>query len=289
MPLHPLTNFEIQKYYQNKPRFNWWICRSWYTLDCFIFYKKWIVYFDSFSVEHVPEETYKFIGIVWVLLHWIGSFYACRYSFDWFYKFVFSLWFWKKWQYNFELFQIQMKLMKQTWLIKQNSDEMKWLRLKIILTNRLIKENHAVKKLSKYVASFDYIDKILIVRSATSSGVCFISSVSVVGAPVAIAGSSITLIFYLTTGTIKKLLSITRNKKKKHVKILMLAKSKFNSIETLVSQVPDWHEISHEEFITIFQEKDKYEMMKENLRNVTKKQENTRLKIVNLRTWMSGW
>ena len=182
-----------------------------------------------------------------------------------------------------------MKLMKQTWLIKQNSDEMKWLRLKIILTNRLIKENHAVKKLSKYVASFDYIDKILIVRSATSSGVCFISSVSVVGAPVAIAGSSITLIFYLTTGTIKKLLSITRNKKKKHVKILMLAKSKFNSIETLVSQVPDWHEISHEEFITIFQEKDKYEMMKENLRNVTKKQENTRLNIVNLWTWMSGW
>ena len=67
MPPHSLTNFEIQKYYQNKPRFNWWICRSWYTLDCFILYKKWIVYFDSFGVEHVPEETYKFIGNVWVL------------------------------------------------------------------------------------------------------------------------------------------------------------------------------------------------------------------------------
>ena len=92
---------------------------------------------------------------------------------------------------------------------------MKWLRLKIILTNRLIKENHAVKKLSKYVASFDYIDKILIVRSATSSGVCFISSVSVVSAPVAIAGSSITLIFYLTTGTIKKITAYNKKQKEK--------------------------------------------------------------------------
>ena len=59
------------------------------------------------------------------------------------------------------------------------------------------------KKLSKYVAAFDYIDKILIVLSATSGGVCIISSVSVVGEPVGIAGASCTLIFSLTTGIIK--------------------------------------------------------------------------------------
>ena len=92
------------------------------------------------------------------------------------------------------------------------------------------------KKLSKYVTAFDYIDKILIVLSATSSGVCIISSASVVGAPVGIASTSFTLIFSLTTGIIKKLLSITRNKKKKLGKILMLAKSKLNSTETLISQ-----------------------------------------------------
>ena len=46
------------------------------------------------------------------------------------------------------------------------------------------------KKLNKYVTAFDYIDKILIVLSATSSGVCIVSSVSVVGAPVGIAGAS---------------------------------------------------------------------------------------------------
>ena len=56
---------------------------------------------------------------------------------------------------------------------------------------------------------------------------------SAVGAPVGIAGASFILIFSLTTGIIKKLLSITKNKKEKHDKILMLAKSKLNSIETL--------------------------------------------------------
>ena len=48
------------------------------------------------------------------------------------------------------------------------------------------------KKLSKYIAAFDYIDKFLIVLSATSGGVCVISSVSVLGAPVRIAGDSLT-------------------------------------------------------------------------------------------------
>ena len=56
------------------------------------------------------------------------------------------------------------------------------------------------------------------------------------------------LIFSLTTGIIKKSLSITRKKKTKHDKILMLAKSKLDSIETLVSQALIDMEISHEEF-----------------------------------------
>ena len=87
------------------------------------------------------------------------------------------------------------------------------------------------KKLNKYVTAFDYIDKVLIVLGATSGGVSIISFTSVAGAPVGIASASFTLIFSLTTGIIKKLLS----KKKKHDKILMLAKSKLNIIETLIS------------------------------------------------------
>ena len=70
------------------------------------------------------------------------------------------------------------------------------------------------KKLSKYVAVFDYIDKILIVLSATTGGVSIISFTSIIGAPVGIASASFTLIFSLTTGIVKKLLNITRKKKK---------------------------------------------------------------------------
>ena len=111
------------------------------------------------------------------------------------------------------------------------------------------------KKLNKYVTAFDYIDKILIVLSATSSGVCTILSASVVGAPVGIASASFILFFSLATGITKNLLSITRNKKKKHDKIFMLAKSKLDSTETLVSQALTDMEISHEEFNATIREK----------------------------------
>ena len=67
----------------------------------------------------------------------------------------------------------------------------------------------------KLCSNFDYIDKVLIVLNATSGGVSIISFASVVLAPLGIASASFTLIFSLTTGIIKKLLSITRNKKKK--------------------------------------------------------------------------
>ena len=124
------------------------------------------------------------------------------------------------------------------------------------------------------------MDKILLALNATSSGVCIILSASVVGAPVGIASAIVTLIFLLTTGIIKKLLSITRNKKKKHGKIFMLAKSKLDSIDTLISQALIDIEISHEQFNAIIREKQKYQRMKENLRNASEKQENMRLNSV---------
>ena len=64
----------------------------------------------------------------------------------------------------------------------------------------------------------------------------------------------------------------------------MLAKSKLNSIKTLISQAVIDMEISHEEFITILKEKDKYEKMKEIVRSVSEKQANMRLNSVNSRT-----
>ena len=95
--------------------------------------------------------------------------------------------------------------------------------------------NHLIEPSFKYITTFDYIDKILVILSAASGEISIISFTSVIGAPVGIASASVTLIFSLTTGIVKKLLNITRKKKKKHDKILMLAKSKFHSIDTLIS------------------------------------------------------
>ena len=92
------------------------------------------------------------------------------------------------------------------------------------------------------------MDKVLIVLSATPSGVSIIYHASVIGIAAGIISSSFTLVFSLTTGILKKSLKETRKKKKKHSKIIMLAKSKLNSIETLMSQALIDLEISHEEF-----------------------------------------
>ena len=132
---------------------------------------------------------------------------------------------------------------------------------------------------------FHYIDKILIVLNAATGGIWIIFHASVVGAPAGIANTGFTIVFSLATGITKKILKTTRNKKKKHDKILLLAKSKFNNIESLVSKALIDMEISHEEFITVLKEKDKYEKMKENIRNISKKleekQENMQLNSVN--------
>ena len=84
------------------------------------------------------------------------------------------------------------------------------------------------KKLNKYVTAFDYIDKVLIVLSATSGGVSIISFASVIGAPVGIVSAIFTLIFSLTTGIIKKLLNLTTTKKRKSM-IKFLCWLKVNS------------------------------------------------------------
>ena len=70
--------------------------------------------------------------------------------------------------------------------------------------------------------------------------------------------------FSSTIGIIKKLLKITRNEKKKHNKLVILGRSKLNSIEELVSQALLDLEISHEEFKAIINEEENYRRLKEN-------------------------
>ena len=91
--------------------------------------------------------------------------------------------------------------------------------------------------------------------------------------------------FFINNWKNKKITEYNKKFKKKHDKVLVLPKSKLNSIGTLVSQALIDMEISNEEFITILNEKDKYEKMKENVRNISKKKtENMRLNNVNSRS-----
>ena len=120
-------------------------------------------------------------------------------------------------------------------------------------------------RLSKYIASFDYFDKFLIVLSATSGTISIASFATFVGAPVGIASASLSLAFSLSTGLVKKLLKTTRNKKKKHNKIVMLTRSILNSIESKLSEAL-MNQISHEDFITIINEERSYRELKESIR-----------------------
>ena len=187
---HPLTNFEIQKYYKNEPRFNGVFSRNnlpkkikdgahvinldeyadvgkhWIALFC---NRNEIVYFNSCGVEHVPEEIKKFIGN---------------------------------------------KNIKENIFRVQENDLIMFGYFCIGFIDFMLKG----KKLPHYT-------------------------------------------------NLLKLLNITKNKKKKHDKILMLAKSKLNSIETLISQALIDMDISHEELVTVLNEKNKYEKMKDNLRS----------------------
>ena len=85
-------------------------------------------------------------------------------------------------------------------------------------------------KIKQMYTTFDYIDRILVFLSATSGGESIVSFTSVIGAPVGIASASFTLIFSLTTGIVKKLLNITRKKRKKHDKSKLNSWLKVNSI-----------------------------------------------------------
>ena len=127
------------------------------------------------------------------------------------------------------------------------------MRLKIILLQRLKTENYWAKDLKIY-SSFEYFDKSLIVLSVTTGSVSIAWYTNVIRALVGIISASFSLAFSISTGIIKKLLKTTRNKKKKHNKIVMLARSKLNSIASKISEALINNEISHEYFMTIINE-----------------------------------
>ena len=101
------------------------------------------------------------------------------------------------------------------------------------------------KNLSKYIAFFDHLDKSLIVLSVATGSISIASSASAIGVPVEITSANYSLAFSITTGFVKKFLKTIRNKKKKHNKIVMLARTKLNCIESKIFEALRDNEISH--------------------------------------------
>ena len=109
-------------------------------------------------------------------------------------------------------------------------------KIKDYLNFEIKERKDIIKKISKYIVAFDYADKLFVTLSASFGTLSIASYATVVGIPAGIAGASLSLIFTITTGVVKTLLNITRKKKKKHNKIIALARSKLNIIENLISQ-----------------------------------------------------
>ena len=142
-------------------------------------------------------------------------------------------------------------------------------KIKDYFNNEIKERKGIIKKLNKYLVSFDYLDKIFIALSASFGTLSIASYASIVGAPAGIAGSSLTLIFTIATGISKSLLTVTKKRKKKHNKIIALAKNKLNTIDTLLSSALNDSKISHEEFTNIINEANIYENIKENIKEPT--------------------
>ena len=142
-------------------------------------------------------------------------------------------------------------------------------KIKDYFNNEINERKTTIKKLNKYIVSFDYLHKIFITLSASFGTFNIASHATVVGIPVGITGASLTLVFTIGTGISKSLLKVTKKRKKKHNKIIVLAKSKLNTIDTLLSSAINDSKISHEEFSNIIAEKNIYENVKESIKELT--------------------
>ena len=134
------------------------------------------------------------------------------------------------------------------------------------------------KRVSKYIASNDYFDKSLIILLATSGSISIALFAVVTRAPVGIASASLSVAFSMSnvyTNFKKYILKTARNKKKKHNKIVMLARSKLRSIESRISKALMNNEISHEGVMTIINEERNYRELQESIRMMKSQRSDT--------------
>ena len=107
------------------------------------------------------------------------------------------------------------------------------------------------KNHKKVCTTLSYIEYFLILASTITGCVSIYTFASLVGIPIGITSSAIGLKNYAITAAIKKYKSMIKKKKNKHDKIVLLGKSKLNSIEVLISKVLIDSVISHDEYVLV--------------------------------------
>ena len=110
-------------------------------------------------------------------------------------------------------------------------------------------------KLSKYLTGFDYADKILTIFLTVFSGTNVFPHVKEEKRLLGLITSVFSLLFFSSSGVVKKLQQETKARKKKHNKLLYLAKNKLDCVEILVSKSVMDGIIDHNQFSAIMKEK----------------------------------
>ena len=117
----------------------------------------------------------------------------------------------------------------------------------------------------------NYIDNLIIVTSTINGCVSISTFASLVGISIGITSSPIGLKICVITAEIKKYKSMIKKKKKKHDKIVLLAKSKLNSKEVLIFKALIGSNISHDEFVSINNLLKEFYNKKEGIKNSNNK------------------
>ena len=165
-----------------------------------------------------------------------------------------------------KMIKLLKKYLKMNNANKYRLDEIN--KIKDYFNNEIKERKDIIKKLNKYLVSFDYLDKIFIALSASFGTLSIASNASVVDTPAVIAGSSLTLIFTIGTGISKSLLNVTKKRKKKHNKIIALAKNKLNTIDTLLSSALNDSEIVMKNLLILLMKQIFMKILKKILRNL---------------------
>ena len=132
-----------------------------------------------------------------------------------------------------------------------------------------IKQNELTsKKLRKFCRTLNYIEQFLILAYTITGCVSISAFTFLIDISIGISSSAIGLKICVITAGIIKYKSIIKKKKKKHNKLVLLTKSKLNSIEVLISKALIDSVISHDEFVLINNLLKEYNEMKEAIKNL---------------------